>query len=64
VAGCFKPELPQDPGTIFGGLLSVCVSDEYLKEKKMLAEGILCSILGLACSYATVYVLSAAGFLL
>lgn len=56
--------MPQDPGSSFGGLLSVCVSDNYLKDKKVLAEGVLFVVLGVASSFVTTYVLSAAGLLL
>jgi len=58
------PELPQDPGSIFGGLLNVCVSDEHIKERRLATEGVLCVALGLASSLVTTYVLSVAGLLL
>jgi hypothetical protein len=44
--------------------MCVCVSDEYLKDKKILAEGVLFVILGAASSFVTTYLLSAAGILL
>jgi len=54
--------LPQDPGSIFGGLLAGCIRDEYLKEeRKMLAEGVLFVILGACTSVLTTYLLSLAG---
>ncbi|MDE1858139.1 MAG: hypothetical protein KGI26_03620 [Thaumarchaeota archaeon] len=56
--------MPQDPGSIFGGLLNVCVSDEHIRERRLMTEGVLCVALGLATSFVTTYVLSAAGFLL
>lgn len=56
--------MPQDPGSIFGGLLNVCVSDEYVKERQLLTEGVLFVFLGLASSFATAYLLSWAGILL
>lgn len=56
--------MPQDPGSVFGGLLSVCVSDQYLREPRVLMEGVLFMILGIGCSVATTVVLSAAGLLL
>ena len=49
---------------MFGGLFGVCVSDEYVKERKLLVDGVLFVIFGLGCSFATTYILSAAGFLL
>ncbi|HYA56392.1 MAG TPA: hypothetical protein VED22_06290 [Nitrososphaerales archaeon] len=53
-----------DPGSIFGGLFSVCIRDEYAKtDRKMLAEGVLCLILGMVSSVVTTYVLSLAGVL-
>lgn len=56
--------MPRDPGSIFNGLLSVCVSDEYVKERGLLAEGVLFVFLGVASSFATTYLLTAAGLLL
>jgi hypothetical protein len=54
--------LPQDPGTLFGGLLTACISDVYAKEdKKVLAEGVLFLILGACSSVLTTYLLSLAG---
>jgi hypothetical protein len=56
--------LPKDPGELFGRLLSVCISDSYVKERKLLAEGVFFALLGIVSSFVTTYVLSAAGFLL
>ncbi|MDG6920198.1 MAG: hypothetical protein JRN44_00365 [Nitrososphaerota archaeon] len=56
--------MPPEPGSLFGGLLSVCVSDEYDDERKVLAEGVLLVALGAVSSLLTVYALSALGFLL
>ena len=56
--------MPQDPGSIFGGLLNVCVSDEYTRERTLLTESVLFVFLGVASSFATAYLLSAAGILL
>ncbi|MDG7011423.1 MAG: hypothetical protein JRN57_04815 [Nitrososphaerota archaeon] len=56
--------MPKDPGSIFGGLFNVCVSDEYLRERKILTEGVIFAFLGLVSSFVTAYVLSAAGLLL
>ena len=53
-----------DPGSIFGGLFSVCIRDDYVKnDRKMVAEGVLCLILGMVSSVVTTYVLSLAGIL-
>ncbi|HUI23057.1 MAG TPA: hypothetical protein VLY82_01540 [Nitrososphaerales archaeon] len=53
-----------DPGSIFGGLFSVCIRDDYIKEdRKIMAEGVLFLIFGLVSSAATTYVLSLAGIL-
>ena len=61
----FRPqEMPQDPGSTFGGLLAGCISDVYQKEdRKTVAEGVLFMILGAVCSVATTYALSLAGLL-
>jgi hypothetical protein len=56
--------LPRDLGTLFGGLLNVCISDSFVKERKLLAEGALFVLLGVASSFVTTYLLSIAGFLL
>jgi len=56
--------LSRDPGSIFGGLFSVCIRDDYVKQdKKLVAEGVLCLILGAVSSVVTTYVLSLAGIL-
>jgi len=56
--------LSRDPGSIFGGLFSVCIRDDYVKQdKKIVAEGVLCLILGMVSSVLTTYVLSLAGIL-
>jgi len=56
--------LVRDPGSIFGGLFSVCIRDEYVKEdRKIMAEGVLFLIFGLVSSAATTYILSLAGVL-
>jgi hypothetical protein len=56
--------LSRDPGSIFGGLFSVCIRDEYVKQdRKIMAEGVLCLILGAVSSVLTTYVLSLAGIL-
>ena len=56
--------MSRDPGTIFGGLFSVCIRDDYVKQdRKLVAEGVLCLILGMVSSVLTTYVLSLAGVL-
>jgi hypothetical protein len=54
--------LSQDPGSLFGRLLAVCIRDDYVKEKgKLLTEGVLLVILGACSSVVTTYLLSLAG---
>ena len=54
--------MPKDPGSLFGGLLRVCIRDDYVREDgKMLAEGVLFVILGACSSVVTTYILSLAG---
>jgi hypothetical protein len=54
--------LTRDPGSIFGGLFSVCIRDVYIKEdRKIMAEGVLFLIFGALSSVATTYALSLAG---
>jgi uncharacterized membrane protein len=56
--------LTRDPGSVFGGLFSVCIRDDYIKEdRKIMAEGVLFLIFGLVSSVVTTYVLSLAGVL-
>ena len=57
-------KLPQDPMSLFGSLLTSCVSDDYQKERRLMFEGALVMVLGVASSVATAYLLSAAGVLL
>jgi hypothetical protein len=56
--------MPQEPGSLFGGLLSACISDDYIKEKKVFAEGVVLLVFGACSSVATTYLLSLAGILL
>jgi hypothetical protein len=56
--------LPRDPGSIFGGLLNVCVRDDYVRERRLLTEGVLFVLLGVVSSFATTYLLTMAGLLL
>ena len=44
--------------------MSVCVSDTYRKDKKLLAEGIAFVVLGAFSSFLTTYLLSTVGLLL
>jgi hypothetical protein len=54
--------LPQDPGTLFGGLFAKCIRDEYIKEdRRVLVEGFLFLIFGACSSILTTYFLSLAG---
>jgi hypothetical protein len=56
--------LSRDPGSIFGGLFSVCIRDDHFKEdRKLAAEGVLFLILGAVSSVVTTYLLSLAGIL-
>ena len=56
--------MSRDPGSIFGGLFSVCIRDDYVKQdKKIVAEGVLCLILGMVSSVLTTYFLASLGFL-
>ena len=57
--------MPQDPASIFGGLLARCISDAYLKaDRKALTEEALFLIIGAVSSVATTYALSVAKILL
>ena len=56
--------MSRDPGSIFGGLFSVCIRDDHFKEdRELVAEGVLCLILGAVSSVVTTYLLSLAGLL-
>jgi len=56
--------LSWDPGSIFGGLFSVCIRDRYTKEdRKIIAEGVLFLVFGAVSSVLTTYALSLAGVL-
>ena len=56
--------MPREPRAIFGGLMAVCISENRVEERKVLAEGALFLILGAVSSVVTTYALSAAGLLL
>ncbi len=45
----------------FGALMSVCVSDQYRKERGFVVEAVAFSLLGVASSVVTTYLLSLAG---
>lgn len=49
---------------MFGGLLSVCVRDDRLRERGLFVEGVFLMVLGAASSVLTAYALAAAGLLL
>ena len=56
--------MARDPGSIFGGLFSVCIRDDYVKEdRKIMAEGVVFVILGLLSGAVSTYFLSLAGVL-
>jgi len=56
--------LTPDPGSIFGGLFSVCIRDNYVREdRQTMVEGVLFVILGLLSGAASTYFLSLAGIL-
>lgn len=44
--------------------MSVCVNDSYLRDKKLVAEGIAFVVLGALSSFLTTYLLSTVGLLL
>lgn len=44
--------------------MSVCVRDDFQKERKVLAEGVIFLALGAVSSVVTTYLLSLAGLLL
>jgi hypothetical protein len=56
--------LTDDLASMFGGLSKVCVSDDYARDRRVLAEGVLFLMLGAVCSVTTTYILASAGFLL
>jgi hypothetical protein len=54
--------MPQDPGSIFGSLIGVCIRDDYVEQSKRgMAEEILFIVFGACTSIATTYLLSFAG---
>jgi hypothetical protein len=56
--------LPQEPRAIFGSLMSFCIREDSMDDRRFLAEGALFLILGAVSSVVTTYILSAAGLLL
>jgi hypothetical protein len=55
--------MPDDPMTIFGPLLSVCVSEGERRKGSEVLESVVLVMLGLGCSLVTTYLLSALGVL-
>ncbi|HXW37502.1 MAG TPA: hypothetical protein VEJ36_06350 [Nitrososphaerales archaeon] len=53
--------MPDDPVSVFGGLLQACIRDDYVTERGVLAEGVLFMVAGIAASIATTYVLATHG---
>jgi hypothetical protein len=47
-----------DLSSLFGGLLSRCIRDEYVKDEDLLREEVLLILLGIGSSVLTVYGLS------
>jgi len=61
----FEGLLPQDPGSIFGGLLAGCIRDDYLKDdNRFVAESAFFLVLGAVSSIVTTYLLSVVGIML
>jgi len=61
----FEVLLPQDPGSIFGGLLAGCIRDDYLKDdNRFVAESAFFLVLGAVSSIVTTYLLSAVRIML
>ena len=53
-----------DPSSVFGKLFTACIRDDYAKlDRRMVAEGFLCLVLGAVSSIVTTYILSLAGIL-
>jgi len=51
--------LSQDPGVVFGGLLSGCIRDDYAADRRRLArDGLIVMVLGVGSSFLTTYLLS------
>ena len=52
-----------DPSSIFGGLLTRCIRDQYVDEDGFLREATILMLLGIGSSVLTVYALSLVGVL-
>ena len=55
--------MSNDPLSIFGGLMRICIRDDYAEDKKFLREGFVVMALGIASSLATTYFLAMLGIL-
>jgi hypothetical protein len=53
----------QDPLSVFGSLLGVCVSEEDSRDRSGVAEGAVLFLLGVGSSVLTTYILAALGIL-
>jgi hypothetical protein len=50
-----------NPSSFFSGLSRACIRDEWVGEDKAFTESVAFAVLGLACSFLTLYALSALG---
>jgi len=55
--------MANDPLSIFGGLMRSCIRDDYAEDKKVLREGFVVMVLGIASSMVTTYILATLGIL-
>ncbi len=59
-----RSDMSRDPLSLFGPLMLVCISDEYVKnDKGLVRDGVLFAVLGIASSVLTTYLLSVLGLL-
>ena len=50
--------MSKEPSSIFGGLSTSCIRDEYVGEENAIRDSVLFTILGVGSSVLTVYALS------
>jgi len=53
--------LSNDPLSMFGGLMRICIREDREEKNKVLTEGVVLMILGMASSILTTYLLASLG---
>ncbi len=53
--------MSREPSSIFSGLTSICIRDDYVSDENVVRDSVLFTFLGIGSSILTVYALSLLG---